>query len=209
MVTKSVLSFEISEIAGKGVNIPVLTRELEDAGLVGGIVSRDITSVYVEFATLLTPEQETTCNTTVLAHQALPFNATDQDANDPTEKTIIAGADWVDVGEFDTGPLPAGKYATQWSSETMINTEAIGNRIEVHLLMWYPVPNPGGGYIMMWVEVSNEAHNLPAWQKYQDGAWISRRAGESFKYKIQARSIGCDGIVRRVRFGLAPLSIHN
>jgi hypothetical protein len=206
MATKSVLDYKDSEIAGNGVNIPVLQRELEDAGLSGGIVTRDVTTVFVEFPVLLTPEQVATCDAVVHAHQALPFNATDQDSSDPREVSVAAGLDWTDIGSFDTGPLPAGKYATQWSVESCVATEAIGNRIRVRLMMWYPVPNGSGGFVMTWVEVGCDALALPDWQTYQGGAWIVRRAGEAFKYKFQALSIGCAGTVRRVRFGLAPLA---
>jgi hypothetical protein len=184
------LTYNLSDTAGNACNVPVLERELADAGLTT-IVRRDGTNIFVDFTTLVTAEQQATCTATVAAHQGLPFNDTRQSSSDPTEHAVTAGDDWVTVGEFNSGPLPeAPQYVTQWSAEAKVDTEAIGNRVEVRLMMWDVA------------EASNDALGLPAWQQYQAGAWLGRRAGESFNYKLQARAVGCNGTVRRIRFGL-------
>lgn len=184
------LSYDITVTAGDACNPPVLQRELADAGLTC-TVRRDGTYIFLDFITLVTAEQKVTADAAVAAHQGLPFNDVRQSSNDPTEHALVAGNDWETVGEFNSGPLPeAPQYVTQWSAEAKVDTEAIGNRIEVRLLMWDVA------------ESSSDALGLPAWQKYQDGAWLGRRAGESFNYKLQARAIGCNGTIRRIRFGM-------
>jgi hypothetical protein len=168
----------------------VLERELADAGLTA-TVRRDGTNIFVDFISLVTVEQQATCTGVIAAHQGLPFNAVSQDSSDPTEHAVVVG-DWVDVGAFNTGPLPAGKYITQWSAEAKVETQANGNWMEFRVVMWGVA------------EASNDALGLPAWQKYQDGAWLARRAGESFVYALQAKAVGCPGTVRRIRFGMTP-----
>jgi hypothetical protein len=188
MATITTLSYDIEDIAGKGCNLPVLHRELEDASLNPAGVRRDGNTIYVDFQDLVTLDQKATCDTVVLAHQALNFSPTVNAYNDPEEHSIQLG-DWVTVGTFNSGPLPEGVYILTWSAEAKIDTEGLGNRIGLEVSM--------NGY-----ECSRDTLAVPDWAKYQDGEWVPIKAGQSFILEMKAKTIGCAGSVRRIRAGL-------
>ena len=190
----SQLQYNLSDFKNNACNPDILAQEFLDASITTvQNIQFVATTVMLHIAGFVTEQQAAAIDVVVKAHAGAPFSRTSQDSNDPTEHVVEVG-DWVTVGAFSSGPLPTGKYVTQWSAEAKTDAEAIGNRIEIRLMMWGAA------------EASNDALGLPAYQQYQAGAWLSLKAGQSFVYEMQARAIGCNGTVRRIRFGMIPAS---